>query len=190
MADEPKPSDEAPSPQTSSPEAPSPEAPAPRAVNPRANVWIVVAIVVVAGLFLALSRRRSASQQVRRPIAAADGGGVPVPEAPTGSPVLAILAPLQAGATLADGQVESISQVVDGKILVKLRRGQSEGTYGIMLATPASSNLLQAGRYVVYVHGTHNPAFGDMAMALTAVLRRHQSEPAPEGLRPFAFSPR
>ena len=205
MAEEQKPSDESP------PSPPSPPSPAPRT---RPNVWVAVAVVLVAAGFLALNLRhrtgaqgpRASSGQASRGgitgrstpprVGGGDGGGgdgsvvdsVPRAEAQAGSPALAIFAPLRVGATLGNGTVEHITEVIDGRILVTFRIGDEVGTYGIMLYTPEASDLLHAGRYVIYVHGTPSPALNALGNNLVEVLSRHQSLPVPPGLRAIDLS--
>lgn len=187
MAEEQKPSDESPATPDASPAA----APPPR---PRANVWIALAVVLVAAGFLALNLRprhgpyNPPRRQVTRaapaaPAAPADEG-VPRAAAQSGSPVLNLLAPLREGAQLGNATVGRITEVVDGRILVTVRVGDEVGTYGIMLYTSAASELLHTGRYVVYVHGAApSPALNEVGNSLVEVLSRHQSLPVPTGLR-------
>jgi hypothetical protein len=197
MAEEQKPSDEAPA----TPEAPlaAPPATPPRT---RANVWIAVAVVLVAGAFLAMNlrhRNRPSHQPVRQVTRGADGGRAAPPapgaaedppqaEAQSSSPVLNLLAPLRKGAQLGNAEVSRITEVVDGRILVTFHVGDVVGTYGIMLYTPAASDLLHTGRYVIYVHGTASPALNEIGPELVATLSRNQSVPAPPGLRAIDLS--
>ena len=192
MAEEQKPSDESPA----TPDAPPAATPPSR---PRANVWIALAVVLVAGAFLAMNLRHRngpyprPGRQVTR---GADGGraapaadeGIPQPEAQSGSPVLNLLAPLREGSQLGNAEVDRITSVVDGRILVTFHVGDVVGTYGIMLYTPAASELLHTGRYVVYVHGTASPALNEIGNNLVELLSRHQSLPVPPGLRAIDLS--
>lgn len=189
MAEEQKPSDESP------PSPPSPPTPPSRT---RANVWVAIAVVLVAAGFLALNLRprHGPYNPPRRQVArVADGGRAPstapaadVSTAPaaaaSGSPALSLLAPLHQGATLGTATVERITEVVDGRILVTFRLGAEVNTYGIMLYTPEASTLLHTGRYVIYVHGSApSPAFNELGNNLIGVLSRQQSVPVPAGLR-------
>lgn len=196
MAEEQKPSDESPATPDASPAAPPPP-------STRANVWIALAVVLVAGAFLAMNLRprhgpynpprrqvsRGADGGLAAPTAPAADEGLPRAEAPTGSPVLDLLAPLRPGATLGNATVERITDVVDGRILVTFRVGNEVGTYGIMLYTAQASDLLHAGRYVIYVHGNApSPALNEVGNSLLGVLSRHQSAPVPPGLRTIDLS--
>ena len=187
MAEEQKPSDESPATPDASPAA----APPPR---PRANVWIALAVVLVAAGFLALNLRhrhgpynpprRQVTRAAPAAAAAPAAEGVPRAEAQSGSPVLNLLAPLREGARLGNAEVDRITEVVDGRILVTVHIGDVVGTYGIMLYTSAASELLHTGRYVVYVHGAApSPALNEVGNSLVEVLSRHQSLPVPTGLR-------
>ena len=196
MAEEQKPSDESPATPDASPAA----APPPRT---RANVWIALAVVLVAGAFLAMNLRHRngpyprPGRQVTRgadggraaPTSPADDEGIPQAEAQSGSPVLNLLAPLREGSRLGNAEVDRITEVVDGRILVTVHIGDVVGTYGIMLYTPAASELLHAGRYVVYVHGAApSPALNEVGNSLVGVLSRHQNVPVPTGLRDIDLS--
>jgi hypothetical protein len=196
MAEEQKPSDESPATPDAAPAAP----PSPR---PRANVWIALAVVLVAVGFLAMNRRHRHGpyNPPRRQVApAVDGGraaptapvveGIPRVEAPSGSPVFNLLAPLRPGATLGNATVERITDVIDGRILVTFRVDSEVGTYGIMLYTAQASDLLHAGRYVIYVHGSApSRALNEVGNSLVELLSRHQSLPVPPGLRAIDLRP-
>lgn len=109
-----------------------------------------------------------------------------MPEAvPAGPAELAILAPLRPGAEVAGGTIEHISHVLNGRILVFVRRGGARGAYGVMLDGPGTENLLRAGRYVVYLHGTPAPGIFPMGPAIVDALNHHQDAPVPEGLSLF-----
>lgn len=113
----------------------------------------------------------------------------PADDVPAATPAeLALFAPLVPGAPLGDAQIERISRVVDGRILVDVRRGAVRVTFGVMLHRPEASQLVRAGRYVVYVHSAADPVFYPLAPRIAAALELHQDVAVPAGLRPVELT--
>lgn len=121
---------------------------------------------------------------------AADAPPLPLPleRREGGAAEHAIVAPLRAGAPLGDAQVERVSPVIDGRVLVHVRQGESRATFGVMLWAPSATQLQRAGRYVVYIHGEAPPTMFGLVPRLVAVLNQHQTDPVPPGMREISIT--
>jgi hypothetical protein len=108
-----------------------------------------------------------------------------------GSDVLRIFAPLRPGSRLGAARIDRISVVVDGRIMVDISVGDRHGSLGVMLHSPAAAQLVRAGPYVIYVHGTVTPELSAATPLLADALRQSGDAGAevPEGLMPFARDP-
>lgn len=108
-----------------------------------------------------------------------------------GPDVLRIFAPLRPGSMLGAARIDRISVVVDGRIMVDLSVGDRRGSLGVMLHSPAASQLMRAGPYVIYVHGSVTPELSAATPLLAEALRQSGDAGAavPEGLLPFARDP-
>jgi hypothetical protein len=105
-----------------------------------------------------------------------------------GADVLRIFAPLLPGSMLGAARIDRISVVIDGRIMVDLSVGASRGSLAVMLHSPAASQLVRAGPYVIYVHGPLTPELSAATPLLADALRQSGDAGAevPAGLRPFA----
>jgi hypothetical protein len=108
-----------------------------------------------------------------------------------GSNVLRIFAPLRPGSMLGAARIDRISVVVDGRIMVDISVGDRRGSLAVMLHSPAASQLVRAGPYVIYVHGMVTPELSAATPLLADALRQSGDAGAevPEGLLPFSRDP-
>ncbi|MEZ4391545.1 MAG: hypothetical protein R3A48_10650 [Polyangiales bacterium] len=107
---------------------------------------------------------------------------------PATSEVLALFAPLRVGSDVGSGRIEQISDVVDGRVMVSVRRGDATQLYGVMLHSAAAADLRRAGPYVLYVHGVARPEFRDALDAIVAAIEANARRGGRtlSDLRPFA----
>lgn len=108
-----------------------------------------------------------------------------------GADVLRIFAPLRPGSMLGTARIDRISVVVDGRIMVDISVGDRHGSLGVMLHSPAAAQLMRAGPYVIYVHGSVTPELAAATPLIAEALRQSGDAGAavPEGLLPFARDP-
>lgn len=196
----------------SDPEEPA-ESPAPAPAPKKPPTALVVAalgvVTLIAGVAVMRGRTNtSSSLQGPGPSAPAGPTNDPSPPRPSGdggaenrpaaladsvgqaSPgVLSLFAPLRPGATIGQGRVERISDVVDGRILIAVRFGERLVEYGVMLQSSASNNLIRGGPFVVYIHGQPASGIQDAAPLIATALSNNieAGVHVPDGLQGFSF---